>query len=198
MKNIFGRFFGSTPADNSGQERLFRADLSFYESRSDEYLVELMTSDNKGFDRFKDYFLDAAKIKSGALVLLSKEVFLLNQYIECYKSALGKELNVRFDVRQEADWELPAFILFPLVQNAIQHGYNSMEDYPLKVNLKIFGSSLILEVSNHVNHYIDSQQAGPRIENYKARLTAHYPDKHFLLFNSNSRTFKSTLNIKLE
>ncbi|NQD72601.1 hypothetical protein HP439_17895 [Sphingobacterium shayense] len=197
MKNVFGRFFGPTPADNGEQERLFRADLSFHESRSDEYLVDLMTPENRGFDLFTDYFLDAARVRSGALTLFSKEASLLERYIECYKFALGKELNVRFNVQQEADWELPAFILFPLVQNGLQHGYNSMEDYPLKITLKIFPSSLMLEVSNRVNHYINSQQTGQRIENYKARLSACYPDRHFLLFNSNSRTFKSTLTIKI-
>lgn len=199
MKNILSRLLRPTPEGKRENEDFLRADLSFYASRTDDRLAVAMTTENQGYAFFVKYFLSAVTIKPEAKMSLAQQTSMLKDYIECYRHAFSETngLYVRLDVQQEGDPMLPAFILFPLVQNALRYGYNSIESFPLKVTIKFIANTLTVEVSNRVNHHIAAQQDSTEILNYKARLAVCYPDSHFLLFNSNSHIFKASLRIKL-
>ncbi len=199
MKNIFGRLLGNGSEDKGRDVELLQAELSFYQCRSDDWIAPEMEGAKQGHVFCSDFILRVAKIKLDTRVSLRQEVDLLSDYIDCYRYMAAKpdELYVRFNAQLEEEALIPAFILFPLVQNALRYGYNSLEAFPLKITIKQVANSLTLEVSNRVNHNIVSQQECPELLNYKARLAVYFPDNHFLVLNSNSHTFKATLRIKL-
>ncbi|MGO1242635.1 MAG: hypothetical protein ACTJHT_15410 [Sphingobacterium sp.] len=199
MKNLLSRLLRPALEDKIENEEFLRAELSFYTSRTDDNLVGEMNAEKQSHAFFVKYLLNTLRISLEDKISLAQQTDMLKDYIECYRHAYSEQnqLYIRLNVEQEGDPMLPAFILFPLVQNALRYGYNSIESFPLKITIKIIANTLTMEVSNRVNHHIAAQQDSPEILNYKARLAVCYPDAHFLLFNSNSHTFKASLRIQL-
>ncbi len=126
---------------------------------------------------------------------LATELNLLKSCLSTYQQVFDKELFVSLMEGVCAELLVPVLILFPLVLNALQQGYNSMEDRPLKIQISKLGEGLQLTVSNRVNHYLRSQEDTLMMDLFKKRLQHCYPDKHSLLCNSNSATFKATLQL---
>lgn len=61
--------------------------------------------------------------QSDELVTVGREIEFLETYVELEKARFGSRLHVKIDVDERAmELPLPAFVLQPLVENAIQHG----------------------------------------------------------------------------
>ncbi|GHE44881.1 LytS family sensor histidine kinase [Sphingobacterium griseoflavum] len=173
------------------------AKLCFHESRADSHLANLVfTMLNKQRQQeFLQYMGQLSQLSEEEKIPVSREIELLRQYIGFYQDALDDQLYLQFDYQVELERDVPAFILFPLVRNAITNGYNSMQKFPVKIKIRVYEKAMLMEVSNHVNHHIASQENNPYVDHYKSRLISCYADKYDLLFNSNSHTFKSNLHI---
>ncbi len=197
MANFLDKIFGSKIEVDLLKIEL-EAKLCFHESRIDSHLVSLVSErlDAEKQQAFLHYLRDVAAVSEGQDISASKEVNLLQRYIAFYQEVMGDALILRFDCQSESDRPLPAFVLFPLIRNALVHGYNSMEKFPLKIKIRLFDKALQLDVSNHVNHHIASQEDNPLIDRFKSRLISLYGEQQQLLFNSNSHTFKSNLHIR--
>lgn len=128
---------------------------------------------------------------------VTTEIKLFQEYIELIKKIKGNGFYMNLDVKNlETTCQIAPLILFPLVQNAVKNAYSSLEKYPIKVKVTGSETGIVLEVSNRVNHYVKNQGGDDIIRLYKQRLLMCYPDKHELLINSNSNTFKATLFLK--
>lgn len=172
--------------------------LCFHESRVDSYLATQIAKKNDAelHALFLSYLQEVVLFAEDSELTVQGELDLLERYISLYQHLLGESLFVRLDFKNETEKSIPAFLLFPLIANALQQGYNSMAKFPLKIKIRAYERALQMEVTNHVNHHIVSQEQIALMDYYKNRLIVLYPDRHSLLFNSNSHTFKANLHIQ--
>jgi len=196
MGNFLDKFFGSKIEVDLVRIDL-EARLCFHESRLDSRLANAISlqKDTLLKQDFAHYLQCVSLVMEGRYWAASQEISLLQEYISFHKRTLKEQLFFKLDVKAEADKDIPAFLLFPLVANALEMGYNSMENFPLKIKIRVFDAALQLEVTNRVNHHIVSQEHTARIDFFKSRLLVSYADVPTLIFNSNSHTFKANLHL---
>lgn len=201
MSTFFKRVFRSDKGEADLEKQALEAELSFIASKFDEQLARLLFADfmgNINREAYLEFQKQMSVLQVDTLWSVVKEVALLNDYIALYQAALPNKLHVKCINKVETDKSIPALILFPLLHNALNMGYNSLADSPLKVTVNALNSTLTMEVSNRVNHHIHSQEETVCIDRFKQRLQSTYPSEQYeLFFNSNSRTFKAYLQIKL-
>ena len=197
MGNFLEKIFGSKIEVDLVRINL-EAKLCFHEARLDSFLSNAIFREDEDVlvkEDYTKYLQRVSVIPENCYWSLSKEIALLEEYIGFYRRVMKDKLFLKFDVKKEADKDIPAFLLFPLVTNALLDGYNSIEKFPLKIKIRVFQTALQLEVINHVNHHIVSQDHTIRIDRFKSRLFSCYADQPTLLFNSNSHTYKAYLQL---
>lgn len=177
--------------------------LSFLNSKFDADLIgdvfqnEGLSNENR--KAFNDFLKQISSIKEDQVWDINSEIKILKQYIELYQSLKKEGLNVKVDFEiSNSSLKLPCLILFPMVENAIKNGYNSMENYPLKIKLKTTEHILTFEVSNRVNHYLLNQASELGLNQFQSRLIKEFSGKYEFLVNSNSNLFKMTLLLKIQ
>ena len=177
------------------------ADLSFLNAKSDSFLgekiVNSLSEKENLHQKYADFLLNLSPLTTDSTNSINQEIQLLQDLIQLYTSVLPEPTyhKVDWDI-EDQETPVPALILFPIVTNALIHGYNKMEKYPLKIKLRIKSSLLQLEVSNRVNHYLINQADHPLMQQLESRLKYFYSDSFNLFVNSNSNLFKVTLTIK--
>jgi len=193
MGNFISKLFNKKEEVDAEKLHL-AAELCVRNAVLDSHLVALAASQNQ-LDSLQGYLSKNTLVDVNRDLELSKEIKNLESYISAYQSILGTNFHLKFqnNIDINSTIQIYPFILFPLVQNAIQFGYNSIVKYPIRIKLSIVGNKIKLEVSNRVNHHIHSQELTTLISNFKSRLLLLYPDSHELLINSNTMLFKATL-----
>jgi len=196
MGNFISKLFDKKKVIDIEKTQL-EAKLSINNALVDVELLTLAVNQNQIIS-LQDYLSNSTSVELNEYLDLSKEIKNLESYISAYQTIKGINLHLKFQNQIDKDFSFPIapFILFPLIQNAFQFGYNSMEKYPIRVKLNTIGNKLKLEVSNRVNHHIQNQESTSLVKIYKSRLSLLYPNTHTLLINSNSILFKATLIIE--
>jgi hypothetical protein len=142
--------------------------------------VQRMVGELSGFLRYS--LLDLERLK----VPLRDELQAVTHYLEVEKVRFEEDLEVRIELEAAAAQRaLPAFLVLPLVENAVKHGQHTSA-MPLKVHVagRIDGAALLIEVRNtgrwtapsSATHSHDGTHTG--LENVRQRLLAHYPQRH--------------------
>lgn len=193
MESIISKLFNKK-VEVDVEKLQLTTELSMRNAVIDSHLLALAASQNQ-LDSLQDYLSKVTLVDLNRDLELSKEIKNLESYITAYQSILGTNFHLKFqnNIDINSTIRISPFILFPLVQNSIHFGYNSMEKYPIRVKLGIVGNKIKLEVSNRANHHIHSQELTTLISNFKSRLLLLHPESHELLINSNSMLFKATL-----
>ncbi len=199
MSSIINRFLGKKSVRNEAPLAL--ADrLSFRNSQLDSFLIDHLIQSNKidpaDFFAFQEQLL---KLHVDRLESMQVELSLLNQYLQLAERFLPAGFTVKWENKLQAQEEmmLPPLILFPVVQHAVENGYNTMASHPVRIRLSGSSKLIMLEVSYRVNHYLESQFSSTLIRDFRQRLDYLFPEKHNLLMNSNSNTSRITLTIQL-
>ncbi|MGJ1246838.1 MULTISPECIES: hypothetical protein [unclassified Sphingobacterium] len=199
MSSIINRFLGKKSVRN--EALLALADrLSFRNSQLDSFLIDHLIQSNKidpaDFFAFQEQLL---KLHVDRLESMQVELSLLNQYLQLAERFLPAGFTVKWENKLQAQEEmmLPPLILFPVVQHAVENGYNTMSSHPVRIRLSGSSKLIMLEVSYRVNHYLESQFSSTLIRDFRQRLDYLFPEKHNLLMNSNSNTSRITLTIQL-
>lgn len=128
---------------------------------------------------------------------LAEEFEAIENYLAIEKIRFEERLAVTFEMdRTLSAAQVPAFLLHPLVENALRHGAGRSPEQPLRVRLgaRTEAGRLVLEVWNsgtlrspsgdgHVSAFVPSdgdQSAGTGIglANVRARLDALLPGQH--------------------
>jgi two-component system LytT family sensor kinase len=126
--------------------------------------------------------------------LLEEEVESVRGYLAIEKVRFEERLDVRMDIEPAAlRCEVPAFLLNPLVENALKHGEPPAPDKPLRVTVKAWLAEpdrLRLMVTNTgvwkgrrkgeppPQKTDDDTPGGLGLANVRARLRALYPGDH--------------------
>ena len=142
--------------------------------------IQRMVGELSGFLRYS--LLDTERLE----VTLGEEIRAVGQYLEVEKVRFEDDLEVHIDVDPAAAERLvPAFLVLPLVENAIKHGRRT-SSMPLRILVhgRIEADALIIEVQN-TGRWAGAGQSseppagtGTGLRNLRERLGAHYPWRH--------------------
>lgn len=130
-------------------------------------------------------------------VPLQKEIQLLRDYIELEKIRLNYT-QVVFDIKSEGgNYEIPALLLVPLIENAFKFS----EDSPgacICINLVVESRRLNVTIDNavDVNRQL-SQAGGIGLQNLKKRLNLYYLHKHQYEVMATEKNYTASITIEL-
>jgi two-component system, LytTR family, sensor kinase len=142
--------------------------------------VQRMVGELSGFLRYS--LLDSERLE----VPLGDELRAVTHYLEVEKVRFEDDLEVHVELEPAAAKRtLPAFLVLPLVDNAIKHGQRTSA-MPLRIEVagRIESGALHIDVKNTGKWVAASQPAlhaagtDTGLHNVRERLQAHYPGRH--------------------
>jgi two-component system LytT family sensor kinase len=159
--------------------------------REDPARAERMLGELSEFLR---YSLVQSKV---AAVPLGEELAAVRNYLDIEKIRFEDKLDVRFQITPAAEqFQVPSFILHPLVENAVKHGMQTGA-LPLvvEINAQAQNGSLHLDVINSGSLMTQpratapsSNGAGIGLQNVRQRLAQAFPGRHrFEVFERDGR-----------
>lgn len=121
---------------------------------------------------------------------LSEEVEAVENYLAIEKIRFEEALEVEINIDQQTKpIMLPSFLLNPLVENAIKHGFQTSQDI-LKISVTTFleDNKLVIEVKNsgNLNPKKTREEGNIGLNNVQERLKKQLPNQSsFALFEEN-------------
>ncbi len=116
------------------------------------------------------------------VALLEEEVASVRGYLAIEQVRFEERLDVRMDIEPAAlRCEVPAFLLNPLVENAVKHGAPGTSSAPLVVSVEarlVQPDRLMIVVENTGVWKGDDVPGGVGLANVRARLSALHPGDH--------------------
>jgi LytS/YehU family sensor histidine kinase len=129
------------------------------------------------------------------VALLEEEVAAVRGYLAIEQVRFEERLDARVDVEPAAlRCEVPAFLLNPLVENALKHGAAGTADRPLvlRVEARLVDSARLEVVVENTGHWAGGRATAPAgagvdedglvggvgLANVRARLAALHPGEH--------------------
>lgn len=136
-----------------------------------------------------------------ALVPLSKELRMVQDYINLEQIRYGNELELHLDIPENTyDLQIAPLLLLPLVENCFKHGTSNMLEQPwINLNVDIHGKEMQLKLLNgKISNKEEVYKPGIGIYNVRRRLELLYPEKHELNITDAEDIFIVNLKIELE
>jgi sensor histidine kinase YesM len=132
-------------------------------------------------------------------VPVSKEIMLLQNYIDLEKMRYDERLQVNFRHHTDRDAGIAPLILLSLVENAFKHGAGEDAGNPvIDINLHLENNSFLFEVSNSVQAPKEkgsNERIG--LANIRKQLELIYPGIHTFKTSLQDGRFTASLQINL-
>jgi len=135
------------------------------------------------------------------LVSLDEELAFIERYLDIQQARLGERLRVRWEVEPDArDRNVPAFVLQPLVENAIKHGIAPRpEPGSVAVGASMSENKLVLWVRDDGPGLNGQLHEGHGLRNLKERLRTLYgPEAKLELLNGAKGGLVARIEIPLQ
>ncbi|UKJ06166.1 sensor histidine kinase [Solitalea lacus] len=136
-------------------------------------------------------------------VQLTKEIEMIESYIELEKIRYGKRLDLDISIIGNLEHKsIAPLLLLPFIENSFKHGASTqLENSWIKVELLISERNLTMKLIN--SKPLDSDQhvtknGGIGLVNVQKRLQLLYPNQHTLRINSDREVFSIYLEVALE
>jgi len=126
---------------------------------------------------------------------LSKEIQLINNYIELEKMRYTDSFSIDFQATDTSeDSYITPLILFTFLENSIKHGVSKTMHNPwVKIRLKSSVSEVFFEIENSVPENSENKSPngnkGIGLENIRRRLALLYPQMHRLVTRRDEKSF---------
>jgi LytS/YehU family sensor histidine kinase len=140
------------------------------------------------------------------LVPFRSELEIIRSYLSIQQSRFEENLIINYDVQPETlDFQLPAFLAHPLVENSIKYGMHT-GSLPLQIKIcsKIENGFLFLKVSNSGKIYtkddfpeLQLSSTGTGHKNIKSRLEYFFPGNHTFQFLEEDGYVHAVISIAL-
>ncbi|MBL4659386.1 MAG: histidine kinase [Alcanivoracaceae bacterium] len=132
-------------------------------------------------------------------ISISEELNWVKRYLAIEKLRLDKRL--KYNINCETSLyikKIPVLCLQPLVENAILHGLQPLENGGI-IDIDIFAqaNNLFIQVSNPFIVQLDNNSNGMALANIKERLHLQYGSKAFMQIDKDNETYKITISIPL-
>ena len=129
------------------------------------------------FSEFLRYSLTSNEASN---IPLREELSAIRNYLAIEKIRFEEKLDVRFEIEPQAeDYQLPSFLIYPLVENAIKYGMN--QDAPMRLHISacVSNGKLHIEVANtgHWKSNENGDSLGIGLRNVEQRLAQLFPDR---------------------
>ena len=147
-----------------------------------------------------DYMLYQCKAPK---VLISKEISLLENYIDLEKIRYGHRLKLDFThTLDDPQAMIAPLILISFVENAFKHGVSSTLQNPtVNMTLTVENNQLNFNIFNTKSEDVQSDQMdykkGIGIKNVKRQLELVYPNQYELKVNEAQKSYEVNLRITL-
>ncbi|MFH1197287.1 MAG: histidine kinase, partial [bacterium] len=150
---------------------------------------------------FLRYSLSEGKKNS---VPLAREAEAINTYLDIEKIRFKDNLMIEYQMDPRAEnFEIPVFLILPLVENAIKHGMKTTT-IPLKILLKaeIVDGYLQIEVAN-TGKWIESpvnemdNNTGTGLQNVRKRLENSYPGNYHFEIIKEENLIRVVMKLKM-
>lgn len=133
-------------------------------------------------------------------VELTKELEMMENYIELQKLRLEKDANVKFNISGDvASQKIAPLLFFPLVENAFKHGAKGDSSNAfVHIDLRI-DENLHFSIKNNKGKVDDMEEGrygGIGLENVKRRLALIYPNQYDLDIRDGETEFEVKLTLK--
>lgn len=135
------------------------------------------------------------------LVSLSKEINMINDYIELEKVRYGNRLEMDITIIDNYKNKTVApLLLIPFIENSFKHGTSKMLRDPwIKLFIQADENLLHFSLTNSKPaDEIANGKGGIGLQNVKKRLELLYPSKHLLVIESTTNTFTVNMQIPLQ
>ncbi|HEY5464964.1 MAG TPA: histidine kinase [Hanamia sp.] len=136
------------------------------------------------------------------LVLLEKELKLIEDYVGLEKVRYGNHLDIKIEMKGDYKNKLIApLLLIPFVENTFKHGASKMLKLPwIKLNIFISENIFIMELSNNKPSQVFYQNGknGIGLKNVQKRLQLLYPNEHELIIKQTEDEFLIKLKLPLQ
>lgn len=134
-------------------------------------------------------------------VALSKELQLLENYMDLEKLRYGAKLKVEMELslRNEGVQVAP-LILLPFAENAFKHGgVGSDGVFSIQIQLQSDAQKLVFHISNtkRKRQKNNTAHGGVGLENIRQRLTLLYPNRHQLDIEDRAEMYAVSLKIEV-
>jgi two-component system sensor histidine kinase AlgZ len=144
-------------------------------------VLSLIRSEPKRAERALEDLADLFRVlmaDNRALAPIAKEVELASQYLAIEKLRLGNRLQVRWNTeRMPAEALVPALLLQPLVENAVYHGIEPLEEGGT-IAIEVSGASkqVLIVLTNPFRATGSDHHSGNKmaLANIRERLALHF------------------------
>ena len=135
------------------------------------------------------------------LVPLSKELSLIQDYMELERIRYGDKLSMNLHIQGNAkDKMISPLLLIPFVENSFKHGTSRMLTHPwVKLDIIIEDHLLDFRISNNKPEQRNdpASKKGIGLTNVKKRLQLLYPGTHSLCITENEMSYEVAMKIAL-
>lgn len=132
------------------------------------------------------------------VVTLKTEVEYLKNYITLHQMRYRKEIDVKFEVEIENDYEVMPLLFIILLENAFKHGVENLgKGAYAYFKLIAKDNKVSFETENNFDQTIPKENNGIGLKNLKRRLELVYPKKHSLSFSTKGNVYKAQLTLQL-
>lgn len=133
-------------------------------------------------------------------VELSKEIEMLENYIELQKLRSDQSTKISFNVVGDpSQHKIAPLLFFPLVENSFKHGVKGVSDFAyvdISLNVENGIAFAIKNNKGKVDDMEGGKYGGIGLENVKRRLALIYEGKHQFLVNETEEDFEVKLTIQ--
>jgi len=135
---------------------------------------------------------------SQRLIPFHQEVTLIKQYLNIEQTRLGNRLTIALDVSAvPQDALIPPLSIQPLIENAIYHGIEPLEQGgTLSINAQMNDKLIKLNINNPISSTALTPRSGSHmaIENIRLRMQNCFPEQSKLLTSSTTNQFHTQLH----
>ena len=136
------------------------------------------------------------------LVSLNKELKLIHDYISLEKIRYGTRLNLRIEIKGNADNKFIApLLMIPFIENSFKHGTSKViENAWIEFRLIIHDSYLEFHLSNGkpIEAVPNTFKGGLGLRNVQKRLQLLYPGQYMLRLDDKDQIFSVDMTLPLQ
>lgn len=126
---------------------------------------------------------------------IALEIEMTKTYLSIEKIRFEEKLQYSFEVEEEiATYKLPKFLLQPLVENAIKHGYRDTKTIcTIIIKIKNENDKLYVIVSDNGIPFPDEINTGYGLQSTYDKLSLLYPNNHEVNLSNNPKQIVITI-----